>query len=125
VHVSSSSTTTTKTTSSKTTATKEPRFYGIAAGHTPGVYTDWSDAQEQIVGYKQPKYKKFATLAEAVEFVQKTIPGFVYDGAEESEEPPRKRVKKDGDEVGSESKVVVEGKEGKEDDGNGKLCGVM
>lgn len=46
------------------------RFYGVASGHVPGVYTDWADAQEQIKGWKLPKYKKFATRSEAEAFVQ-------------------------------------------------------
>lgn len=36
----------------------------------PGVYTDWPTAQKQIHGVKGPKYKKFATSAEAAEFVR-------------------------------------------------------
>lgn len=44
----------------------------------PGVYTEWTKAQEQIAGWKGPKYKKFATRAEAEEFVRnggaKSIP---------------------------------------------------
>lgn len=46
------------------------RFYGVASGHIPGVYTDWSAAEEQIKGWKLPKYKKFATRIEAEAFVQ-------------------------------------------------------
>jgi ribonuclease HI len=45
------------------------KFYGVAKGRIPGVYTDWATAQEQITGWKFPKYKKFATRAEAEEFV--------------------------------------------------------
>jgi ribonuclease HI len=49
---------------------KPTRFYGVAAGRKPGVYTDWGLAQEAIVGWKGPKYKKFDTRAEAEEFVR-------------------------------------------------------
>lgn len=35
----------------------------------PGVYLDWTSAQEQIQGVKGPKYKKFNTKAEAEAFV--------------------------------------------------------
>lgn len=52
---------------SNTTPTK---FYGVAVGRTPGVYTDWSIAQQEVVGWKNPKYKKFETRAEAEEFVR-------------------------------------------------------
>lgn len=46
------------------------KFYGVAKGRVPGVYTDWATALEQIVGWKGPKYKKFATKGEAEEFVR-------------------------------------------------------
>lgn len=48
----------------------EARFYGVASGHNPGVYTDWATAQEQIKGWKLPKYKRFPTRTEAEAFVQ-------------------------------------------------------
>jgi ribonuclease HI len=42
------------------------RFYGVAKGRVPGVYTDWATA-----GWKGgPKYKKFTTRAEAEAFVR-------------------------------------------------------
>lgn len=53
------------------TSTSSPsKFYGVAVGRTPGVYTDWSIAQQEVVGWKNPKYKKFETRAEAEEFVR-------------------------------------------------------
>jgi ribonuclease HI len=42
----------------------------VASGHNPGVYTDWATAQEQIKGWKLPKYKRFPTRGEAEAFVQ-------------------------------------------------------
>lgn len=82
-----------------------PRFYGIASGHNPGIYTNWADAQEQIKGWKNPKYKKFATREEAEAFVQagrsakksrislKEEEVVDKDILEADEEPPLKRVK--------------------------------
>ncbi|KAG4030002.1 hypothetical protein MFRU_013g00260 [Monilinia fructicola] len=49
---------------------KGDTFYGVAVGHHPGVYEEWVDVQEQIDGITGPKYKKFATRAEAEEFVK-------------------------------------------------------
>ncbi|KAF9893555.1 hypothetical protein FE257_010867 [Aspergillus nanangensis] len=46
------------------------RFYGIQRGRKPGVYTDWSTAQEQIKAFPRPRYKKFATRQEAEAFVK-------------------------------------------------------
>lgn len=48
----------------------EEKFYGVAVGHRPGVYTDWADANEQIMGAEKPKYKKFETRKEAEAFVK-------------------------------------------------------
>ena len=49
---------------------QEPKFYAVAVGRVPGVYQDWASAQEQVTGVKGPKYKKFATKAEAEAFVR-------------------------------------------------------
>ncbi|KAJ5710529.1 Ribosomal protein L9/RNase H1 N-terminal [Penicillium malachiteum] len=46
------------------------RFYGIQRGRVPGVYTDWSKAQEQINGFQRPRYRKFPTREEAEAFVR-------------------------------------------------------
>lgn len=46
------------------------RFYGVAVGLVPGVYTDWPNAQRQILGVKGPKYKRFSSKADAIEFVE-------------------------------------------------------
>lgn len=48
----------------------DPRFYAVAVGKVPGIYTDWAEASKAIVGAKGPKYKKFATRAEAADFIR-------------------------------------------------------
>ncbi len=48
----------------------EPRFYAVAVGNLPGIYTDWAEASKAIVGAKGPKYKKFSTRAEAADFIR-------------------------------------------------------
>ncbi|KAK3316883.1 ribonuclease H-like domain-containing protein [Apodospora peruviana] len=90
---------------------KPERFYGVAIGRTPGVYTDWSKASEAIVGWKGPKYKRFETRAEAEAFVRtygnnnsnttpaKFAPLEISDDEDEEEElqvvqaPPAKKAK--------------------------------
>jgi ribonuclease HI len=77
------------------TADGEDKFYAIAVGRVPGIYTDWDEASLAITGSKAPKYKKFGTRDEAVEFIrthgneeaQKWLVNF---GAE----PPKKKTKK-------------------------------
>ncbi|KHJ35453.1 putative ribonuclease h [Erysiphe necator] len=53
----------------KLDSTQVERFYGVAVGHHPGVYTDWTEASLQIKDIKRPMYKKFPTRAEAEFFV--------------------------------------------------------
>ncbi|GAB7357663.1 hypothetical protein MBLNU459_g0154t1 [Dothideomycetes sp. NU459] len=60
--------------SSQTARSKvaKPKFYGVAAGHVRGVYTDWESAESQIKGWPAPRFKAFATWAEADAFVNGT-----------------------------------------------------
>jgi ribonuclease HI len=46
------------------------RYYGVAIGHVPGVYTVWSEALEQVTDIKGPKYRKFDSRKEAEDFVK-------------------------------------------------------
>ncbi|PGG98118.1 ribonuclease HI [Blastomyces parvus] len=46
------------------------KFYGVQRGRKPGVYTDWAVTQDQVRGFRGPKYRKFATWAEADAFVR-------------------------------------------------------
>lgn len=52
-------------------AADEPeKFYAVAVGSPTGIYTDWADASEAIKGVKGPKYKRFATRADAVAYIK-------------------------------------------------------
>ena len=42
----------------------------MQSGRVPGVYTDWSSAQKQIIGWTKPRFKGFPTRGEAEAFVQ-------------------------------------------------------
>ncbi|KAK4112995.1 ribonuclease H-like protein [Canariomyces notabilis] len=78
---------------------KPDRFYGVAVGRKPGVYTEWAKAQEAIVGWKGPKYKKFDTREAAEEFVRtygaatSTLILSEADGEQQALEPPSKKQK--------------------------------
>lgn len=73
----------------------EDKFYAVAVGRVPGVYTDWDEASLAITGWKGPKYKKFGTRDEAIEFIRT-------HGNQEAQEwllsqnvePPSKKAKK-------------------------------
>lgn len=45
------------------------KFYGVRAGHRPGVYTDYPSVLEQVTGFKGGKQKSFATWEEAQAYV--------------------------------------------------------
>ncbi len=41
------------------------KFYVVWVGREPGVYDNWSDAEEQVLNFPGAKYKSFASAAEA------------------------------------------------------------
>ncbi|KAF1938376.1 hypothetical protein EJ02DRAFT_446877 [Clathrospora elynae] len=45
------------------------KYYGVAVGHVPGVYTDYTSVQTQTKGCRGSKQKAFATQAEAQGYV--------------------------------------------------------
>uniref|UniRef100_A0A0X3NWH0 ribonuclease H n=1 Tax=Schistocephalus solidus TaxID=70667 RepID=A0A0X3NWH0_SCHSO len=44
-------------------------FYAVAVGRKTGVFTKWSECQEQITGFSGAIYKKFNTESEAKSFL--------------------------------------------------------
>ncbi|KAG6360238.1 hypothetical protein INS49_011294 [Diaporthe citri] len=89
------------------------RFYAVAIGNKPGVYTEWSEAQAAYVGVKAPKYKKFETREAAEEWIQSIqlsagpAPEETFDFEDEDEDeeddagvsPAAKRTKLSSDEI--------------------------
>lgn len=49
---------------------KPDRFYAVAVGKKPGIYTEWPAAQAAYTGVKAPKYKKFDTKQAAEEWLR-------------------------------------------------------
>ena len=47
---------------------KKEVYYGVKVGKVKGVYTTWSEAEEQIKGFKVAVYKKFNDYNSAYEF---------------------------------------------------------
>ncbi len=41
------------------------KFYAVAVGRVPGTYTNWPDAQSQVIGFEGAMFKSFSTRAEA------------------------------------------------------------
>jgi len=57
------------TASTTTPKQGKPKYYGVAVGHVPGVYTDYTAVQAQIKGATGIKHKAFSTYAEAQAYV--------------------------------------------------------
>ena len=45
------------------------KFYAVKVGRTPGVYTTWNDAKNEVNGYSGAVYKSFPTLTQAQQFI--------------------------------------------------------
>jgi ribonuclease HI len=46
------------------------KFYAIAAGRKPGIYTVWPEAEAQVKGFPQARFKGFATREEAEDWLK-------------------------------------------------------
>jgi ribonuclease HI len=46
------------------------KFYAIAAGRKPGIYTIWPEAEAQVKGFPKARFKGFATRQEAEDWIQ-------------------------------------------------------
>lgn len=46
------------------------KYYAVAVGRKPGIYTDWPSCKEKVVGFVGAKYKSFLTKDEAVEWIK-------------------------------------------------------
>ena len=56
---------------------KSKKYYVIWSGVEPGIYDNWSDAQAQIKGYPNARYKSFKSLAEAEEAYGGTAASYI------------------------------------------------
>lgn len=102
------------------------KFYGVAAGKNIGVYTSWADAEAQIKGWKNPKYKKFTTRADAETFVESggkvsQAPADEDKVDVDENEPPNKRVRRSVEDDGADAQIETtiisaKGKAAKEED---------
>ena len=44
-------------------------FYVVLVGRTPGIYTNWSDCEKQVKKFKGSKFKGFATMEQAQQYI--------------------------------------------------------
>ncbi|HPS57923.1 MAG TPA: ribonuclease HI [Spirochaetota bacterium] len=72
------------------------KFYAVAKGVRPGIYTNWPEAKAQIDGFAGALYKGFPTYKEAEEWLKKPVlrPASAKSGSEHPKSPacsdPRK-----------------------------------
>lgn len=94
------------------------RFYAVAVGNRPGIYTEWTDAQAAYTGVKAPKYKKFDTREAAEQwmgtFVQET-PSITFGGILDEEDEEEDDILPSGKRIKNEMQVSLGG------DGSGDL----
>ncbi|KAI9170991.1 Ribonuclease H [Paramyrothecium foliicola] len=73
-----------------------PKFYAVAVGDPTGIFTDWSEASLSIKGVKGPKYKRFGTRLEAVDYIKQNGSREAIEAIGEKADPvakPTKRTK--------------------------------
>ena len=44
-------------------------FYSVNKGKYPGIYSNWNECKQNVIGFKGAVYKKFENLADAQEFL--------------------------------------------------------
>jgi len=59
------------------------KFYAVAVGRVPGIYTDWPTAEAQVKGFAGAKFKGFAIRGEAEEWLHNPV----YDRRPKDEKP--------------------------------------
>lgn len=90
------------------------KFYAVARGNPPGIYTDWANASQAVTGTKLPKYRKFGTRAEAEQFIRQygdaetvlRLEGVGADEEEDDEEDEEEDEEEDNDDDEDDDEVV-------------------
>ena len=44
-------------------------FYCVIKGRIPGIYTNWADCEKQVKKFKGAKFKGFATMEQAQQYI--------------------------------------------------------
>ena len=45
-------------------------YYAVYKGFKPGIYNNWNDCNNQIIGFSKPVFKKFTFKKDAELFIQ-------------------------------------------------------
>ncbi|MBR4297908.1 MAG: ribonuclease H family protein [Bacteroidaceae bacterium] len=80
---------------------KKPKYYVVWEGHTPGIYTEWEEAEAQVKGYPEAAFKAFSSREEAEIAYEEGPMDYIGNGAKENGDG-----RKDDDGVLQKCKVV-------------------
>ena len=70
---------------------KKKKFYVVWAGHKPGVYSSWDEANAQIAGFSGAKFKSFASAKAAEEAFKDPADMHYGKGPKKPKTPKRSR----------------------------------
>lgn len=68
---------------------KKKKFYVVWKGHTPGIYDNWADCQQQTAGYSGPEFKSFESEAAAKEAYGGDYTNYVSKGGGGKKKTPK------------------------------------
>lgn len=51
----------------------KPGYYAVRVGKNPGIYNNWTDCEMQVKGFPKAEFKKFPTMEQAKDFMNKSI----------------------------------------------------
>jgi ribonuclease HI len=52
-------------------------FYAVRVGRRTGIFSTWDEAAREVLGFSGAQYKKFASEAEAMDFMQQQQPTYI------------------------------------------------
>ena len=70
---------------------KKKKFYVVWAGHKPGVYSNWDEANSQIAGFSGAKFKSFSSLTAAEQAFKEPADMHYGKGPKKPKTPKRTR----------------------------------
>jgi len=82
----------------------DQKFYVVARGDKPGIYTNWDECQQAIGYYPFPKFRKFSTLPTAEAFLNENVVANLEKdnrkrSLEEAREDPKRMAMDVGDDI--------------------------
>jgi hypothetical protein len=59
-----------RTTSTELASSSTTKYYAVKVGRRPGIYTNWKETCEQVLGFPANQHKSFNTLLEAQSYLE-------------------------------------------------------